>query len=152
MNKHRIQKKVWNMKLKGKPPGGRPRSRWKQKVRQYVTQKEGRTWEETWALRKKTDTWLTSNPEAACTSQMFAILPIFIRPMSKSYKCESTVMMAVKTALTVWCKILWLDNSMISTNYAWKGPYSFFKSPISILIYPCEFLRSITLSPSFAGK
>jgi hypothetical protein len=53
---------------------------------------------------KKIDTRLTSNLEAACTYEIFAILPTFMmfrRPMSKSYKRESTVMMAVKTALTV---------------------------------------------------
>jgi hypothetical protein len=35
------------MKLKGKCPRGRQRSRWEQQVRKYVTQKKGRPWEET---------------------------------------------------------------------------------------------------------
>jgi hypothetical protein len=34
------------MKVKGKYPRRRPRSRWNQLVRKYVAQKGGRTWEE----------------------------------------------------------------------------------------------------------
>jgi hypothetical protein len=43
----RITKKVFNMKVKGKHPRGRLRSRWEQQVRTDITQKEGRIWEET---------------------------------------------------------------------------------------------------------
>jgi hypothetical protein len=46
MNKERIPKKVSNMKVKGKHPRGRPRSRWEQQVREDVTQREVRPWEE----------------------------------------------------------------------------------------------------------
>jgi hypothetical protein len=45
MNKDRIPK-VLNMKVKGKRPRGRPRSKSEQHVRQYFTQKEGRPCEE----------------------------------------------------------------------------------------------------------
>jgi hypothetical protein len=36
----RIQKKVQNMKAKGKQSKGRPRSRWEQQVRKDVTERE----------------------------------------------------------------------------------------------------------------
>jgi hypothetical protein len=39
-NEWRIRKKVLNMKVKGKFPRGRPRTRWEQQVRKDVTQKE----------------------------------------------------------------------------------------------------------------
>jgi hypothetical protein len=47
MNEEIIPKKVLNMKVKGKCSGGRPKLRWEEQVRKAVTQKEGRTWEET---------------------------------------------------------------------------------------------------------
>jgi hypothetical protein len=58
MNKERIPKKVLYLKVKGKCPRGRPRSRWKQQVRKDVRQREGRPWKK---LRRrscgKTDRW-----------------------------------------------------------------------------------------------
>jgi hypothetical protein len=45
MNEGRIQK-ILNMKVKGNHPMGRSRSKWKQQSK-YVTQEEGRTWDET---------------------------------------------------------------------------------------------------------
>jgi hypothetical protein len=41
-----------NIKVKGKHPRGKLKSRWEQQVRKDVTQNEGRTWEETeeWEL------------------------------------------------------------------------------------------------------
>jgi hypothetical protein len=42
ISKERISRMVYNMKVKGKHPRRRPRSRWEHKVRKYVTQKEGR--------------------------------------------------------------------------------------------------------------
>jgi hypothetical protein len=38
--------KISDMKLKGKFPRGRPKSRWEQQVRKDITQREGRPWEE----------------------------------------------------------------------------------------------------------
>jgi hypothetical protein len=43
MNEQRIPKKVFNMKVKGKYPNGRPRLRWEQQVRCHAEGgKEGR--------------------------------------------------------------------------------------------------------------
>jgi hypothetical protein len=64
-----------NMKVKGKRPGGRPRSRWKQQVRNDVTQKEGRKWEEIeeeeeeeeW-LRLDAEGWLSDDSHKVKTS------------------------------------------------------------------------------------
>jgi hypothetical protein len=38
----RIPQIFFNMKVKGKCPSGRPRSRWEQQVRKDVTQREGK--------------------------------------------------------------------------------------------------------------
>jgi hypothetical protein len=42
MNEEKISNEVLNMRVKGKCPRGRPRSRWEQQVRKDVTKKEGR--------------------------------------------------------------------------------------------------------------
>jgi hypothetical protein len=42
INEERIPEKVWNVKVKGKQPRGKPRSRWEQQVREHNTQREGR--------------------------------------------------------------------------------------------------------------
>jgi hypothetical protein len=56
MNEETIKKK--NMKVKGKCPIGRLRSRWEQHVRKAVTQKEGKAWEETEEeLQEERDRW-----------------------------------------------------------------------------------------------
>lgn len=42
MNGEEITEKVWNVKLKGKRPRRKPRSRWEQQIREGVTQNIGR--------------------------------------------------------------------------------------------------------------
>jgi hypothetical protein len=47
MNEERIPRKVLNMKVKGKYPGGRRRRRWEERVMKDITQEDQRTWKET---------------------------------------------------------------------------------------------------------
>jgi hypothetical protein len=63
MNKARIPKKGLNMKVKGKWPRGRVRTRYEQEVRKYVTQNGGRKntgiEEELWKDKDDGEAWLS---------------------------------------------------------------------------------------------
>jgi hypothetical protein len=54
MKKERIPKKILDMKVKGKWSCGRLKSRWEQQVRKDITQREGRTRDET---EKEEELW-----------------------------------------------------------------------------------------------
>jgi hypothetical protein len=52
MDEDRIPEKILNMKIKGKCPKQRPRSRWEQQVRNDVMHKQERTWRKQWRRRR----------------------------------------------------------------------------------------------------
>jgi hypothetical protein len=81
------------MKVKGKFPKGRPRSRWEEQVRKNITQKERRRWGEKLRRRStgKTETdrkaWLSDSPKIwKCLRKKIRIHTICMYLISIIYK------------------------------------------------------------------